>query len=613
VTVVEAPFFVTQIPRDGREQRQNSVGVADIMAFLRSSYRMIGLFTAGFAGLALLYLLLTPPRFMATAEVLTDSVDVNGMFKGDSPPEPTTDQSRVESQMEVAKSNPVALAVVRKFGLADDPTFMPPPSIVSRILSLPGSLLGSGKAASGGATKEDRAAAQLQQQLSVRRIGQSLVIQIAFTANDPEFAAKVTNAITQAYIDQDVAARSEAAQRTTDWLRSRLVDLQQKTIEAQRAAEQFRLAGDKEGLNQVEARAKLAQLEGTSQTYQQVYETFVHKLAETVQRVSYPEGVARIVSPATIPLSKSWPKASLILAFACLVGAGLGTAVAAIRPVRKLLSPGQVASDVGVACLGIIHRVTAAGPQRRPQPAGRGLPRLRRKIHPEPQALAAPTRIPRITAEGPSSLLLRDMRGLRTSLNASTMAYKSRLIGVVAAEAGEGATTVAVNLALLGTLSGTRTLLVDTCVEKPTVSREFAGGAEFGLMQALDEPDAFARLVAGQASRQFPVLPAGKMRAAVTPGDHISTQAGAFQIGEMRQLFDLVIFDLPSLDSSSDARAIAPYLDGVLLVADATSTSIEAVADAADAIRAARGNLLGVVLNKMPAAEVKRRPPRKAG
>jgi len=611
---MEAPFFVTQIPSETREQRQNAVGFADILAFLRSSYRTIGLCTAGFAALALAYLLVTPARYTATAEVLTDAVNVGGLFQGDAPPEPTTDQSRVESQMAVVKSNPVARAVVRKLGLADDPSFMPPPSFIARLLALPASLLRGGETSPGAVTKEDRAVAKLQDGLAVRRIGQSLVIQVSFTAKSPVFAAKVTNAITQAYIDQDIAARSEAAQRTTDWLRARLVDLQQKTVDAQRAAEQFRLAGGKGDLNQVEARAKLAQLEGTAQTYQQVYETFVHKLAETVQRVSYPEGVARIVSPAATPLGKSWPKTGLILAFACLVGAGVGTAAAAIRPVRRILSPGQVASEVGVACLGVIHRVVGAQAQAQAQPQpkpSRGLALLRRSAKPPAQP-RGPMRIPRITAEGPSSLLLRDMRGLRTSVNAATMACKSRLIGVVSAEAGEGATTVAVNLALLATLSGTRTLLIDTCVEKPTVSREFAGGTDVGLMQAFEEPDIFTRLVAGQASRQFPVLPAGKMRSAVTPGDHISAQMGAFRVGELRQMFDLVVFDLPSLDSSADARAIAPYLDGILLVADVTATSIDTVTDAANTLKAARGNLLGVVLNKAPAAQKKPVQPRKA-
>jgi uncharacterized protein involved in exopolysaccharide biosynthesis/Mrp family chromosome partitioning ATPase len=609
---MEAPFFVTQIPSETREHRQNSVGFADILAFLRSSYRMIGLCTAGFAALALVYLLVTPAKYTASAEVLTDAVNIGGLFQGDAPPEPTTDQSRVESQMAVVTSNPVARAVVRKLGLADDSNFMPPPSFIARVLALPASLLRGGGTSPSVVTKEDRAVAKLQDELAVRRIGQSLVLQVSFTANDPAFAAKVTNAITQAYIDQDVAARSEAAQRTTDWLRARLVDLQQKTVEAQRAAEQFRLAGGQGDLNQVEARAKLAQLEGTAQTYQQVYETFVHKLAETVQRVSYPEGVARIVSPAATPLGKSWPKTGLILAFACLVGAGVGTAAAAIRPVRRILSPGQIASEVGVACLGAIHRVVGTQAQAQPKPTrSRGLALLRRGAQPPAQP-RGPMRIPRITAEGPSSLLLRDMRGLRTSVNAATMACKSRLIGVVAAEAGEGATTVAVNLALLATLSGTRTLLIDTCVEKPTVSREFAGGADVGLMQAFEEPDIFTRLVAGQASRQFPVLPAGKMRSAVTPGDHISAQMGAFQVAELRQMFDLVVFDLPSLDSSTDARAIAPYLDGLLLVADVTTTSIETVTEAANTLKAARGNLLGVVLNKVPAAPKKRVPPRKA-
>jgi hypothetical protein len=61
---------------------------------------------------------------------------------------------------------------------------------------------------------------------------------------------------------------------------------------------------------------------------------------------------------------------------------------------------------------------------------------------------------------------------------------------------------------------------------------------------------------------------------------------------------DLIILDTPSVLSSPLAQALAPTVDGVILVVEAERTRSEVALAAKDALTLAGANILGVVLNK---------------
>lgn len=66
----------------------------------------------------------------------------------------------------------------------------------------------------------------------------------------------------------------------------------------------------------------------------------------------------------------------------------------------------------------------------------------------------------------------------------------------------------------------------------------------------------------------------------------------------LRSEFDYSLIDCPSLRDSGDVLSVAPFVDGVLLVIEANRTRREQIFQAERAIEAARGTLLGHVLNK---------------
>jgi hypothetical protein len=116
-----------------------------------------------------------------------------------------------------------------------------------------------------------------------------------------------------------------------------------------------------------------------------------------------------------------------------------------------------------------------------------------------------------------------------------------------------------------------------------------------------------AQELAGQATSEdgnLSELRAPEMR----PAESTSKQSrspwqGSWQyredcINALRQQFEYVLIDCPSLRSGGDALSVAPLVDGVILVVEADRTTKSQVQHAEHQIEAAGGKLSGHILNK---------------
>ncbi|MDC7785241.1 polysaccharide biosynthesis tyrosine autokinase [Rhodoplanes sp. TEM] len=590
---MHSPYILTKAPTSFAAQPDGAygtgVGLRDLTAYLRSSWRLIAGCAVMFGAAALAYSLVTPPVFTASAQLILDPGKAQVVFGDAREPDRLPDQARVESQVEVIKSESIALAVVRRLRLVDDPEFVDdtPPSAWNPLAWFTSAAEDQDPVQ----VRERQAISAYQNRLTVRRVGQSLVIEVAFSSNRPAKSAEIANAIADVYIRQDIANKSEAARRGVDWLSERLAELRQQTYDALRTYERFKLVGDKDSGD--EPQVKLAELESISQSYRRVYDVFLQQFTETLQKVSYPESDARVISAATPPRGKSHPKTKLIVAFGTLFGLMAGTTLSWARySVDRTVTPQRVTSELNLNWLGTVRRFTPAPPSAGWWsglfPSGRA-------------ARSAGTPMLNAFEDTPSAPAAQDLRRLRNAVNCTLLGRTSRAIGVLAASSGEGATTIAANYAIACARAGTRTLLVDACHDEPRLSRELAGAEQqTGLTEIVADSALSARTIAQLAKQRFAVLPMGAATDGPNPVDRIGSDAAALQISDLTGAFDLVVFDLPALDASPDALALIPFLDGIVVVADATSTSLDRLSGARDAILAASGTVLGVVLNKVP-------------
>ena len=76
--------------------------------------------------------------------------------------------------------------------------------------------------------------------LSVKRVGFSYVIEIAFRSGQPELAAQIANGIADAYILDQMDAKYQATQRASSWLQDRIRELRDQASAAERAVVKFK-------------------------------------------------------------------------------------------------------------------------------------------------------------------------------------------------------------------------------------------------------------------------------------------------------------------------------------------------------------------------------------
>lgn len=178
------------------------------------------------------------PRFMATATIFIDTHKYQ-IFQHPTMVDTSIDGYAVETQLEILKSENIALAVIRKLHLGDDPEFgNPKPGLLSSLRALLG-ISGPFKVASEYA-RERRALGVFAAQLTARRIYPTYVIEISFKSLDAERAATIANEIAESYINDQLEGKYEATRRATAWLQDRLKDLSDQATDAQRAVIEFK-------------------------------------------------------------------------------------------------------------------------------------------------------------------------------------------------------------------------------------------------------------------------------------------------------------------------------------------------------------------------------------
>ena len=217
------------------------------------------------------------------------------------------------------------------------------------------------------------------------------------------------------------------------------------------------------------------------------------------------------------------------------------------------------------------------------------------------QVTAAPL-VGRVTAAH-RPLLLGDTEGAAgeafRALRANVFAIGGRgakSVVVTASAPGEGATTTAINLALVAAETGLRVLLIEADMRRPTAARYLNLRETPGLIAVLSNRGSLSGAVQTLPGYGVDVVPAGGTPA--NPGELIGSTEMAELIATVTGDYDFVVIDAAALLMSTDAAVLARYTDGALVVVDTRSTTRRQLADATASLHRAGATLLGIVLNK---------------
>src|SRR5262249_23006165 len=121
------------------------------------------------------------------------------------------DAAQVDSQIAILRSDPIATIVINRLQLMTDPEFLERASFFSHVSAMDGSK-----------TQMRHVMDAFQSELQIRRQGRSYVLEVSYRAEKPEKAAQLADATVEAYIDDQLRARADAAQQGSQWLEGRI-------------------------------------------------------------------------------------------------------------------------------------------------------------------------------------------------------------------------------------------------------------------------------------------------------------------------------------------------------------------------------------------------------
>jgi uncharacterized protein involved in exopolysaccharide biosynthesis len=128
---------------------------------------------------------------------------------------------QVESQVRVLTSDSVLRRVVRMEGLDKDPEF-------------------TRQVKTDGADPAVAALAALKRAIKVKRAERTYVVDVSVTTREAAKSARIANAITEAYLQEQTDVRSDAARQVSQSLSSRLNQLKDRVHEAEDRVEAFK-------------------------------------------------------------------------------------------------------------------------------------------------------------------------------------------------------------------------------------------------------------------------------------------------------------------------------------------------------------------------------------
>lgn len=209
-----------------------------ILDILRRQWPLISTIVCCTLFLVVIYLLAAPPIFTATSRILMDTRQTQILDKDSNVPNTLIDTGFVDSQVEILTSDDLILSVVRKMDLARDPEFIGSDTGVMHFLA---KMLAYGDDGPPSQERLERNAVQtVQKNLRVERVLTTYVLSVRVQSLDAEKAAKITNALSDAYIVGALEAKYQSTRRAGEWLQQRSAELRAQATEADRAVETFK-------------------------------------------------------------------------------------------------------------------------------------------------------------------------------------------------------------------------------------------------------------------------------------------------------------------------------------------------------------------------------------
>ena len=224
--------------------RAEFVSYSDVVHFIRQYSLTIATSIFITVACVILFISVTQPIYTARTEIIIDPKMPQLLREQTSGVSLSLDNSQVESQIAVLRSEKIAEAVVSNLKLMDDREFQPSKGGLFRFLMR---FIGWPYPVNSGATDLERKRAAIgvfEEGLDVSRVGLSYAIEILYSSNDPDKAARIANAVTDAYVRDQLDSKSQTSRQGSEWLEQRIDQLRQQMNAAAEQVQRYKATHD---------------------------------------------------------------------------------------------------------------------------------------------------------------------------------------------------------------------------------------------------------------------------------------------------------------------------------------------------------------------------------
>jgi len=204
-----------------------------------------------------------------------------------------------------------------------------------------------------------------------------------------------------------------------------------------------------------------------------------------------------------------------------------------------------------------------------------------------------------ILNRGTKSVVAEAYRVLRTNIMFSSIDKKITSIAVTSSGPGEGKSITVSNFAIALAQAGSRVLIVDADLRKPRIHKIFNISNSVGLTNIIVQNLDWKTRVQTTEVKNLGIITSGPIPP--NPSEICGSEKMKSLINAFKEEFDYVIIDTPPAGVVTDGALVGAYTDGIILVVASGDVEIEAAKRAKGLLDNVKANILGVVLNKIPA------------
>ena len=213
----------------------------------------------------------------------------------------------------------------------------------------------------------------------------------------------------------------------------------------------------------------------------------------------------------------------------------------------------------------------------------------------------------------PKTMIAESYRAIRTNIQFKEK-DSVKTLAVTSTSPQEGKTQVSINLALSMAQAGQKTLLVGSDLRKPMLAKAFGLEVIPGLTDILlgtypwrDTVKTVTDIIMGKMTMDEVMMTPGMDNLHIitsgtlppNPAELIESKRLLDFIDEVKQEYDIVIFDSTPVISTADAAILGTKVDGVLIVYRVGSVSRGLLKRASSQLEQVKCNIIGVILNGM--------------